>query len=158
MRLVMVGDGSERSAVEKVLGEGGVRGAAWLPGARDDVPALLRAMDVFVLPSRAEGISNTILEAMATGLPVIATRVGGNPELIIDGITGCLVPPSDVEALAHAMARYATDGFLRAEQGRAARERAVMRFGLEQMVRRYDVLYGRLLLERLGAEPAPGAA
>ena len=160
MRLVLVGEGDERAAVERALAEGGAREAAWLAGARDDVPALMRAFDVFVLPSRAEGISNTILEAMATGLPVIATRVGGNPELVEEAVTGTLVPPGDVDALAAALLRYAGDAALRGEQGRAARERAELRFGIERMVRRYESLYGRLLLERLGGAVAgqPGGA
>ena len=160
LRLVMVGDGSERAAVERALAAGGARGAAWLPGAREDVAELMRAFDVFVLPSRAEGISNTVLEAMATGLPVIATRVGGNPELVEEGITGTLVPPRDPQALAAALARYAGDPVLRAEQGRAARERAELRFSIAHMVRRYESLYGRMLVERLGGAPAgqPGGA
>ena len=154
LRLVMVGDGGERAAVERALAAGGARGAAWLAGARDDVAELMRAFDVFVLPSRAEGISNTILEAMATGLPVIATRVGGNPELVEEGITGTLVPPRDAQALAAALARYAGDPVLREEQGRAARERAELRFSIAHMVRRYESLYGRMLVERLGGAPA----
>ena len=78
-----------------VLRAAGIESLAWFAGARNDVPAMLRGMDCFVLPSLAEGISNTILEAMATGLPVIATEVGGNCELVVDGVTGSLVPPAD---------------------------------------------------------------
>ena len=76
---------------------------AWLPGERADVPDVMRGLDCFVLPSLAEGISNTILEAMASGLPVLATDVGGNAELVVDGRTGEIVAPGDVEALANGL-------------------------------------------------------
>ena len=106
-RLAMVGDGPLRGRAEERLREERAFDAAWLPGARGDVAESLRGFDLFVLPSKAEGISNTILEAMATGLPVVATRVGGNPELVVEGKTGTLVPSSDPAALAGAIARYA---------------------------------------------------
>ena len=90
--LVMVGDGELRQPTIKLLAAAGLDAISWLPGAREDAAEYLRALDIFVLPSLAEGISNTILEAMASGLPVIATDVGGNSELVIDGETGHLVP------------------------------------------------------------------
>ena len=92
MRLVIVGDGSTRAECLALLADAGVESLAWLPGERADVPDLMRTFDVFALPSLGEGISNTILEAMATGLPVVATRVGGNAELVEEGVTGTLVP------------------------------------------------------------------
>ncbi|RMF83212.1 MAG: glycosyltransferase, partial [Nitrospirae bacterium] len=92
-------------------------------------------------PSLAEGISNTLLEAMATGLPVVATRVGGNPELVAEGETGLLVPPGDPEALGAALASLAADGERRRRFGAAARVRAVERFSLEAMVARYAACY-----------------
>jgi glycosyltransferase involved in cell wall biosynthesis len=141
VRLGMVGDGALRSAVEARLREGGAAGAAWLPGARGDVSDQLRGFDVFALPSKAEGISNTILEAMATGLPVVATRVGGNPELVEEESTGLLVPPSDPAALAGAMARYAEDPALARAHGGSGRERACREFSLDRMVERYLALY-----------------
>ena len=141
IRLAMVGDGALRAAVESRLREGGAWEAASLPGAREDVAEQLRAIDLFALPSKAEGISNTILEAMATGLPVVATRVGGNPELVEEGRTGLLVPPSDPAALAAAFARYAEDPALAATHGAAGRERARAEFSLERMVGRYTALY-----------------
>lgn len=145
LRLVMLGDGSLHEAVHDVLRDGGVAGQCWLPGARNDVPALLKAMDVFVLPSRNEGISNTILEAMASGLPVLATGVGGNCELVADGDSGLLVPPRDSEGLADAMDRYASDADLRRAHGSAARRRAESRFSLDAMVAAYMALYDELL-------------
>jgi len=89
LRLLMVGDGSLRAPAQALLDESGEAADAWLPGSRDDVAALLREMDVFALSSRREGISNTVLEAMASGVPVVASATGGNLELIEDGRTGC---------------------------------------------------------------------
>jgi len=145
MRLVVVGDGPCRGDVERILRDGGVESLAWLSGDRKDVPQLLASFDLFTLPSLAEGVSNTILEAMATGLPVLATRVGGNPELVEDGVTGILVPPADSGALAEAMLVYLRDAGVARKQGRLGRERAEQTFSLESMVSNYDALYSRLL-------------
>ncbi|WP_126445790.1 TIGR03088 family PEP-CTERM/XrtA system glycosyltransferase [Sulfuricystis multivorans] len=145
LRLVMVGDGPLRREAQALLAAAGVADLAWLPGERDDVPALLRSLDCFVLPSQAEGISNTILEAMATGLPVIATRVGGNPELVVDGRSGRLVPADDVEAMAEAILVYAQQPALAQEHGRQSRAEVERRFSLEAMVAAYRALYDRCL-------------
>jgi sugar transferase (PEP-CTERM/EpsH1 system associated) len=117
-------------------------------GERSDVPAVLAAMDVFVLPSIGEGMSNTLLEAMASSLPVVATRVGGNPELIEDGVNGRLVPAQDPGALTAAIAGYLDDSHLRALHGKASRERVVNSFSLERMSEAYVNLYARLLARR----------
>ena len=148
MRLVVVGDGPLAPSIREILLQATDEHLAWLPGARDDVAALLRTFDVFVLPSLAEGISNTILEAMASGLPVVATRVGGNGELVDDGQTGTLVPSSSVEALAQAMVRYARDPALAEAHGRASRVRAEQRYSIDTMVGQYASLYDRLLAAR----------
>jgi sugar transferase (PEP-CTERM/EpsH1 system associated) len=145
LRLVLVGDGPERERARRALAEAGAAELAWLPGTRDDVPRLLRAMDVFVLSSLNEGISNTILEAMASGVPVVATRVGGNAELVLEGLTGLLVPPADETALAAAVRRYLREPALRREHARAARERVLQHFSMDAMVRGYLGLYDRLL-------------
>jgi len=145
VRLMMIGTGALRAEVQQVLAEGGVENLAWLPGARNDVPETLRAMDLFVLPSLNEGISNTILEAMATGLPVVATAVGGNGELIVPGQTGELVPPNDPEAMAAALRTLLCDPARLRAQGVAARARAEQLFGLDSMVERYLSLYETLL-------------
>ena len=102
-------------------------------------------MDVFVLPSLAEGISNTILEAMATGLPVIATDVGGNSELVIEGETGTLVPVNEREKMSSAMKYYLDQPERIEQQGRAARTRIENSFSLEHMVERYQNVYAELL-------------
>jgi sugar transferase (PEP-CTERM/EpsH1 system associated) len=141
LRLVIVGEGPERARVEAILDSGGARNLAWLPGARHDIPAVLRGLDVFALPSFGEGVSNTILEAMAAGLPVVATRVGANADLVAEGETGCLVPPSDAEALAVAIAGYASDPARALAHGRAGRLRAEHRFSLQRMIDRYHRLY-----------------
>jgi len=148
LRLVMIGDGPLRARVEKVLDQAGMRELAWLPGARDDVPEILRGLDCFALPSLAEGISNTILEAMACGLPVVATRVGGNPELIEEGSTGRLVPQANAEALAGALFHYYDDPVLARSHGRAGRKLILQRFSLDRMVSDYLSLYDGLLAGR----------
>lgn len=141
LRLVLIGEGSERTRLEQELTAAGLMPQAWLAGARDDVAELLPALDLFVLPSLAEGISNTVMEAMACGLPVIATDVGGNAELVATGETGALVPRTDPEALVQALLPYVQDAAMRKSQGRAARERAETEFSLDRMVARYQGVY-----------------
>jgi sugar transferase (PEP-CTERM/EpsH1 system associated) len=154
LRLVIVGDGARRMDVEHILEAGGVRDLAWLPGERTDIPDLMRALDCFVLPSLAEGISNTILEAMASGLPVIATRVGGNAELMEPDMTGRLVPAADSQALARAVLAYFAEPALARRHGRAGRNLVERRFSLDRMVMQYHELYSRVLAgQRAGAPP-----
>jgi len=148
LRLVMVGDGPLRERVRVLLAEAGVDGYAWLPGERNDVAGIMRSFDLFVLPSLAEGISNTILEAMATGLPVLATAVGGNPELVQAGVTGTLVPRDDPESMARAMRAYAESTELCRSHGVEARRTIERRFGMEAMVNAYMTIYDRLLVGR----------
>ncbi|RVT53450.1 TIGR03088 family PEP-CTERM/XrtA system glycosyltransferase [Rubrivivax albus] len=141
LRLALVGDGPLRAACTQLLQETGAADLAWLPGERSDVPALMRRLNAFVLPSLGEGISNTILEAMASGLPVLATAVGGNPELVTEGVTGHIVPSDDVEALAAALVALARDPERAAEMGRAGRADVERRFSLQAMVGAYQQLY-----------------
>jgi sugar transferase (PEP-CTERM/EpsH1 system associated) len=148
LRLVMAGDGPLREQAAAILAEAGASGHCWLAGARDDIPQLMRGFDLFVLPSLAEGISNTVLEAMASGLPVIATAVGGNPELVEEGRTGTLVPPSDPEAMARAMLAYSADPEKCRGRGLAARARVERDFSMTAMVNAYIAVYDRLLERR----------
>lgn len=141
LRLIIAGDGASRSGIEAEVRAAGIGHAVWLAGERADVPDVMRGLDIFALPSLAEGISNTILEAMASGLPVIATEVGGNPELVEHGVSGTLVPPSDYVALADALAPYVADGMLRRRHGDAGRGRVDAEFSLDVMVDRYAALY-----------------
>lgn len=145
LRLVIAGEGPLRSRVEDVLRAAGLEGHAWLPGERSEVPALMRGLDCFVLPSLAEGISNTLLEAMACAVPVVATRVGGNPELVEDGLSGRLVPSGNSEAMASAILQYFDDRVMARRHARAARNATVQRFSLDAMVSQYRSLYDALL-------------
>ena len=145
MRLVVAGEGRLRPEIERILDEGDARQLAWLAGERADVPDFMRALDCFVLPSLAEGISNTILEAMASGLPVIATAVGGNAELMEPGTTGALVPAADPDALAREILAYFADPGRTGRHGRAGRTLVERRFSLDRMVEQYHELYSRAL-------------
>ncbi len=152
LRLILVGDGALRGDLERQASSLGVGQLCWFAGGRDDVADLMRLLDLFVLPSLGEGISNTLLEAMATGLPAIATRVGGNPELVADGRTGALVPAGRPEELAQAMLRFLDDADLRARCGAAARAEVERRFDWDRCVGQYLALYDELLGR--AAEPA----
>ena len=144
-RLVIVGEGVARQRCLQLLAEAGVSDLAWLPGARDDIAALLRAFDVFVLPSLNEGISNTLLEAQASALPVIATRVGGNVELVEDGVNGRLVAPADVMGMAQALLSYLDESAPLAEQGARARQRVLDHFSIPAMADAYANVYEQVM-------------
>ena len=145
LRLVLIGDGELKPQAQAKLDEAGLSEQAWLPGSRDDVNSLMNCMDIFVLPSRNEGISNTILEAMATGLPVVATRVGGNPELVVDGETGILVPSGDAQKMMQALSIYVDNEEKRQSDGQAARQLIAKRFRLEHMVDNYLSVYDDMM-------------
>jgi sugar transferase (PEP-CTERM/EpsH1 system associated) len=153
LRLSIAGDGPLRPDVEAEIVRAGLGSRVWLAGVRRDVPNVMRALDLFVLPSRAEGISNTILEAMASSLPVIATDVGGNSELVLPGETGALVPPANPAKLAEVIARYAVDADLRRAHGLVGRQRVEAEFSLDGMVERYASLY-QSQLDAAGARRA----
>jgi sugar transferase (PEP-CTERM/EpsH1 system associated) len=145
LRLVIVGDGPLRGELQQAIDAAQLADIAWLAGEQADVPAWLRALDLFVLPSRSEGISNTILEAMASGLPVIATRVGGNAELIDAPTTGDLFATGDAAALATHLQRALDEPGRSAAQGAAGRRRIEQRFSLDAMVSAYESMYDRML-------------
>ena len=144
LRLAIVGAGPLRDALVALVKTLDIEASTWMPGPLDDIPAVLRAFDVFVLPSLAEGISNTILEAMASGLPVIAAAVGGNVEIVEEGRFGALFPSGDVATLTRLLGRYADDASLRETHAREARRAAVDRFALHAMVEQYEAVYDAL--------------
>lgn len=138
-RLLVIGDGSDRGRLESLAGNG-----VLFLGNRTDIPEILQALNVFVLPSLNEGISNTILEAMATGLPVIATDVGGNGELVEDGNTGVLVPVGASEAIASALLNYLKSDALCHAHGKNGRIKTRQSFSIENMVHSYEAVYQRV--------------
>lgn len=148
VELILVGDGELRGALEAEIALRRLETAVTLAGVRTDPERLLREADVFVLSSSREGFPVVVLEAMASGLPVVSTRVGGVPEIVREGENGLMVPPGDPGALAAAIRRVSTDPALRASLGRNARETAVDRFSLDRAVERYGRLYRAALARR----------
>ena len=145
LRLLIVGDGPLYAELASLVEQLELQDIVWLAGDRNDVPAVLQTLDIFVLPSLGEGISNTILEAMASGLPVIATAVGGNTELVEEGFNGSLFPVGDKLALAHAIAALLCDNESRARQGNNARYRVCQQFDWSRTVDAYLGVYDELL-------------
>jgi sugar transferase (PEP-CTERM/EpsH1 system associated) len=145
IRLVMVGDGPLRSTLENQIERLDLGSHVLMTGDRSDIPQLMKTMDIFVLPSLAEGISNTVLEAMATGLPVVATRTGGNPELVSSEISGLLFPVGDSESLAEALLTLIASPQLRKGMGENALERIKMQFFWDNTVSEYLGVYDQLL-------------
>ncbi|WP_323720632.1 glycosyltransferase [Acetomicrobium sp.] len=148
MRLWLVGDGELRPAIQNLVAEKGLSRYVSFLGIRADVAELLGQGDVFVLPSNWEGVPLTILEAMAAGKPVVATSVGGVPELVESGVTGILVPPGDVASLANAFLKLANDPKLRQSMGKEGQKKARECFDIAFIAREYESLYLKLLRER----------
>ncbi len=149
--LVVVGDGPLRQQLADAAERLGVASHVRLLGDRSDVREVLAALDVFVLPSRTEGMSNALLEAMATALPVVATAVGGTPEVVSDGVSGLLVAADDADAMANAIGRVLDDPAWAATLGAAARQTAEERFGARSMVRRLEAVYAAVANSGSGA-------
>lgn len=145
MRLVMVGDGPLRSQVQSTLEAAGVADLAWLPGERSDVADIMRGLHAFALPSLSEGISNSILEAMASGLPVVATDVGGNADLVVQGQTGHIVAAANPQGMALRLVQLASHPERARAMGQAGRERAQATFSMQAMVRTYQSVYDQQL-------------
>jgi len=152
-RLEVAGDGEARPGLKSLAGELGLGAHVRFLGNVQDVPALLARASALVLPSLSEGISLTLLEAMARGLPVVATRVGGNPEVVEDGVTGQLVPARDPDSLAQALLALWPGSERTREMGRAGRQRVEQLFDIKRMVADYEDLYLRLT-GRVAACPA----
>jgi glycosyltransferase involved in cell wall biosynthesis len=145
LRLKLVGDGPERSRLEQLTGELNLQEHVEFLGERTDVPELLSRAGFFVTSSLTEGISLSLLEAMAVGLPVVATSVGGNPEIVNDGVTGRLVPPGRPDLLAEAIVAICRGGARWREMGLAGRERVAEHFDVRRMASDYEQLYADLL-------------
>ncbi len=142
LHVLLVGSGPEMASLQQQASAAArLRGRVWFLGACDRVTEVLNAMDVFVLPSLGEGMSNTLLEAMGCGLPLVATRVGGNPEVVGERDAGCLFQPGDVAGLAKTLHYLATNPEIRRRLRLAARDRAVRQFSLKQMLEQYRNLY-----------------
>ena len=155
LRLVLLGDGPEAERLREQVATAGIEAQTWMPGNRNDIAEQLQQLDLFVLPSLAEGIPVTVLEAMATGLPVVASRVGGLPELIDHGVTGTLLEPGNPDALSAILAAYVEDPERARREGARARERVEPTFSLPRMIDAYANLYRSLLPgARDGAAPA----
>lgn len=144
LRIVLVGDGPERANLASLAQQLGIGDRVLLVGHRDDVTRLMSAMDIFVLPSLSEGMSNTLLEAMAHGIPPVVSDVGGNREIVKHDHDGLIFASGDADALAAHLVRLSEDGVERGELGRAARQRVSDAFGLEAMIDRYETLYERV--------------
>jgi len=140
-KAALVGGGERETFFRKKAGELGLRDKVIFLGERRDVPQILAASDIFVLSSNWEGLPRSIIEAMMAGLPVVATRVGGVPELVEDGVTGFLVPPRDPDALAAALQKLLNDPELRRRMGEAGREKALKEFTLDRMLRETERVY-----------------
>ncbi len=156
-RLTLAGDGTCREALTTLVRELGVGERVTFLGHRDDVPALLQDADVFVLPSRSEAFPNSIMEAMAAGVPVVASDVGGIPELVRDQVTGRLVPPGNVDALSNALLTLLGNPQQVEEFGRAGRRVIEQTYSFDRMVEQFQTLYDAELSARTADAPARGS-
>ena len=157
-QLILIGDGPERAALERLADELGIRGRVEFAGHRDDVPELLRTLDIFVLPSLREGMSNTLLEAMATGVPAVASDAGGNGEIIENESSGLLFTSGDAMAAAAQLLRLIRSAELRHALGSAGAARVSATFSIEAMLGRYEALYRRLWRQKHGGPVGEVAA
>ena len=144
-KLLIVGEGRLRPNLEKLCEEFGLEDRVLFLSHRRDVPSILNLLDIFILPSRSEGCSLSILEAMAAGKAVVATNVGGNPELVLNGQTGLLVPPSQPDKLAEKMIFLLKNEELRKKMGGEGKKRVKERFSRESMIKNYEELYSQIL-------------
>jgi glycosyltransferase involved in cell wall biosynthesis len=145
VRGVIAGDGPLRDDLQKLATEEGIADRVDFIGATEDVPGLLARSDTFILASDWEGMPNVVLEAMASGLPVVGTAIDGTKEIVEEGGTGFLVPSDDAEALATAMNELTASVELRSRMGQAGRHRAESEYSMERMVERYESLYTELV-------------
>jgi glycosyltransferase involved in cell wall biosynthesis len=140
-RLLLIGDGADKPRIQAAIRQFGVQDHCVLPGVQSDIGTWLQAMDVFCLSSDTEGTSISLLEAGAAGLPSVVTDVGGNPEVVIDGESGIVVPKGDAAALCRALARLMQDSGERAAFGQSAARRVQAEYSMRRMVDAYITLY-----------------
>jgi len=145
VRLVFVGDGPLRKELENYSGKIGISNKVIFLGFQKDIGEIVKTFNLFSLPSLTEGISLSLLEAMAAGKPCVATNVGGNPEVVVDGETGILVPPKDPQAMADAIVKILRNPELAQKMGAAGRRRVEEKFSLDRMVGEYEELYEKCL-------------
>lgn len=151
-KLLLVGDGELRNELEEQTKREGVSKSVIFTGLRDDIPELLAMSDLFVLSSINEGMGKVLVEAMAVGLPVVATKVGGVPAVVVDGETGIIVPPKDPDAMARAIIRLLTDPDTSIKMGKAGRKRVYPDFSVETMIEKIENLYENLIQEKYGCK------
>ena len=154
LRLVLVGDGPLRARLEQQIVEAGLQDCVFLAGARSDVAPAMRTLSLFALSSIAEGTPVTMLEAMASGLPVVSTAVGGIPDLVVDGATGSLVPARDPQAMAEALAAYVRAPALARAHGAAGRARIERHYSVSAMLAAYIDLYDGLCKNKISLQQA----
>jgi len=145
VRFLIIGDGPERQALMDQANRSSIANHVIFTGFRSDTAQILPQLTMSVLSSLTEGLSNTLLESMGAGVPVVATRVGGNTEIVAEGITGLLVPPRDPVSLKEAICRLLADPILAARMGQAGRQRTLRQFSVENTVRETETLYMNLL-------------
>jgi L-malate glycosyltransferase len=144
LRFLTVGGGPLRNESKEYAGTLGIKDKVTIGRETDDIPKFLRSIDIFVSSSNYEGLSNAIMEAMAAGLPCVVTDVGGNSELVVDGVTGYVVPPDDPNAMANRITHFLNNRHLAVEFGRAGKEIIRKEFNLERMIVKTEEIYGRL--------------
>lgn len=147
VQVLLVGDGPKRRDYEAMVEAAGLQGNVLFLGRRSDVPEILVSSDIAVLPSLAEGLPNAVLEYLASGLPVVATALGGNLEVVQDGVAGLLIPPNDANALARALMRLLDDPAFAATLARSGQEHVRTKFSFERLVFDMDRLYSQLLAQ-----------
>ncbi|WP_028585941.1 glycosyltransferase family 4 protein [Desulfogranum mediterraneum] len=155
VRLVVVGDGPQRKEVESFVQARDLAARVILAGFQEDVSALLPGLDIFVLPSLTEGTSMALLEAMAAGLPVIATAVGGTPRVITSGQNGILIEAQSADAIVDAVFQLAADPQLVERVGEAAMERVLSEFGVDSWLQAIEDVYAKVLVGARGSGQAP---
>lgn len=149
LRLVIVGDGPLLSALRAKVTALNMDEQVWFPGMRGDIPELMKTFTVFAISSLAEGTPVVLLEAMATGLPIVSTKVGGIPDLVQNNVSGTLVPNQDVPALATALKHYVENRDLLALHGAAGRKFVEEKYSIDAMISNYAALYDKLCAEKI---------